>query len=72
MFFLMPNIQDNEKWNSYCQQDGFALMIQLGRKVCGRWWVADSKYLYPACWGWIKKILFIRTILGKTNRHIGP
>ena len=26
-------------------------------KVCVWWggWVADTNYLYPACWGWIKK-----------------
>ena len=40
------------------KQDGFALMIVL-RRVCGRWggWVADTNYLYPACWGWINSSL---------------
>ena len=28
-------------------------MIQLGKFVGGGW-VADTNYLYPACWGWIK------------------
>ena len=32
-----------------------ALMIQLGRKFVGGWGgVADTNYLYPARWGWIK------------------
>ena len=30
-----------------------ALMIQLGKFVGGG--VADTNYLYPARWGWIKK-----------------
>ena len=54
---LFKKFQDFSRQDN-SRQDGFALMIQLG-KVCGLvgGGVADTNYLYPARWGWIN-ILF--------------
>ena len=45
----------------------FALMIQLGKLVGGG--VADTNYLYPACWGWIKNCWVLKHIITKNVQN---
>ena len=43
-------------------------MLQLEKFVVGGWvvWVADTNYLYPACWGWIKMVFHQHVLNNKT------
>ena len=47
------------------QQDGFALIIHLGR-VLGGVGNIPTTYIYPACWGWIKKRMYTTASLEVT------